>query len=233
MDNFTIDSEYARLHLDAESGAYIKITVTDTGIGIPPEIIDRIFEPFFTTKEIGLGTGLGLSTVIGIIRSHGGFIEVTSDRRRNQGTQFQVFLPASDTLDSQTAANEAIPQGNGELILVVDDESSILEVTKATLEAYGYQVITANNGIEAVATYANNQAGIRLIIMDIMMPGMDGKTAIRTLKQIDPNAKIIALSGLITSQEIIKELDGEVIAFLSKPYGNEDLLETVYEIVSG
>ena len=232
-ENFTIDSEYARLHLDAELGAYVKITVTDTGVGIPPEIIDRIFEPFFTTKEIGRGTGLGLSTVIGIVRSHGGFIEVTSDKRRAKGTQFQVFLPASDTLDSQIVANEAISLGNGELILVVDDESSILEITKATLETYNYQVITAKNGIEAVATYANNKEAVSLIIMDIMMPGMDGKTAIRTLKQIDPDVKVIAVSGLITSQEIIKELDEDVTAFLSKPYSNEDLLKTVYEIVSG
>ena len=229
-ENFTVDSEYARLHLDAELGSYVKVTVIDTGVGIPPEIIDRIFEPFFTTKTIGRGTGLGLSTVIGIVKSHGGFIEVISDRRREQETQFQVFLPANDTIDSQTTANEAIPLGNGELILVVDDESSILEVTKATLETYNYRVITVNNGIEAVATYANNK-DVSLVIMDIMMPGMDGKTAIRTLKQIDPDATIIAVSGLITSQEIIQELDGDVTAFLSKPYSNEDLLIQIDEII--
>lgn len=232
-ENFTIDSEYARLHLDAEVGFYVKITITDTGVGIPPENVDRIFEPFFTTKEIGQGTGLGLSTVIGITKSHGGFIEVASDRRNNHGTQFQVFLPASDIAESSTKETKDNFQGNGELILVVDDETAILEVTKATLETYNYRVITAGNGIEAVATYVNNKDAISLVIIDIMMPRMDGKTAIRTLKQIDPDAKIIAVSGLITSQEIIKELDAEVIAFLSKPYNNEDLLETVYEIVNG
>ena len=108
----------------------------------------------------------------------------------------------------------------------------MLEVTKATLETYNYQVITANNGIEAVATYANNQDAIALVIMDIMMPGMDGKTAIRTLKQIDSQVRVIAVIGLITNQEILNELEGEVLAFLSKPYSNEELIETFYEIVS-
>ncbi len=230
-ENFTVDREYARLHLDAELGSYVKITVTDTGIGIAEEIIDRIFEPFFTTKEIGHGTGLGLSTAIGIVKNYGGFIEVISDRK-NKGTEFQVFLPASDTVDEKAIANEEIIRGNGELILIVDDESSILEVTRAILETYNYQVLTAANGIEAVATYAKNKDSIALVIMDIMMPGMDGKTAIHILKQIDSAVKIIAVSGLITNQEIINELDNEVIAFLSKPHTNEELLETVYEIVS-
>lgn len=230
--NFTIDREYARLHLDAELGSYVKITVADTGVGIPPEIIDRIFEPFFTTKEIGRGTGLGLSTVIGIIKSHGGFIEVASKTTGKRGTRVNIFIPASDTTTSTAEEEKSIPQGNGELILIVDDESSILEVTKATLEIYNYRVLTASNGIEAVATYANNKEAIDLVIMDIMMPGMDGKTAIRTLKQIDSQVKVVAVSGLISSHEIIHELDNEVVVFLSKPYTNEELLETVSEVVS-
>ena len=228
-ENSTVDSEYVRLHLDAAEGSYVLITVTDTGMGIPPEIIDRIFEPFFTTKEIGRGTGLGLSTVIGIIKSHGGFVDVESDRQ--PGTQFKVFLPACDTTVSHPAENAAVPQGQGESILVVDDESSMREVTKATLETYNYNVLTASNGIEAIALYAHNQA-IDLIIMDIMMPEMDGKTAIRTLKQINPEVEIVAVSGLITSQEIVSQLDGDVRAFMSKPYTNEDLLEIVHHIVN-
>ena len=228
-ENFTVDSEYARLHLDAAEGSYVVITVCDTGAGIPPEIVDRIFEPFFTTKAIGRGTGLGLSTVIGIVKSHGGFVDVKSDRQ--QGTQFKVFLPACDTTVSPTAENPAIPQGRGELVLVVDDESSMREVTKATLETYNYKVLTASNGIEAIALYAREHQAIDLVIMDIMMPEMDGKTAIRTLKQINPEVNIVAVSGLITSQEIVNQLDGDVRAFLSKPYTNEELLEIVHLVI--
>ncbi|MGB5635370.1 MAG: PAS domain S-box protein [Waterburya sp.] len=235
-ENFTVGADYARLHLDAKVGSYLLITVTDTGVGIPPEIIDRIFEPFFTTKEIGHGTGLGLSTAIGIIKSHDGFVEVISKKQNNgdtQGTQFQVFLPAGEIEASATAEEEAIPQGEGELVLVVDDETAILEVTKATLETYNYQVLTAGNGIEAIAVYAQNQQAIDLVIMDIMMPSMDGKMAILTLKQINPEIKIIAVSGLIDRQEIIDEVGDNISAYLAKPYANDDLLIQVNEIVSG
>ena len=230
-ENTVVDREYVRLHLDAAEGNYLCITVTDTGAGIPPEIIDRIFEPFFTTKEIGRGTGLGLSTVIGIIKSHGGFVDVVSKTTGQKGTRVNVFIPASDTIISTAEAEKSIPRGNGELILVVDDETAMLQVTQATLETYNYRILSASNGIEAVATFAKQREEIALVIMDIMMPGMDGKTAIRTLRQIDSNAKIIAVSGLITSQEIISELNGEVLAFLSKPYSNEELLETVDEVI--
>ncbi|MDJ0650962.1 MAG: response regulator, partial [Xenococcaceae cyanobacterium MO_188.B19] len=119
-----------------------------------------------------------------------------------------------------------------ELILVVDDENSILEVTKATLTSYNYQVLTANNGIEAIAIYAQNKNTIDLVIMDIMMPTMDGQTAILTLKQINPEIKIIAVSGLISSQKIINDINGNVIAFIAKPYTNEKLLKEIYQVFS-
>ncbi len=232
-ENTTVDAEYARLHLDATEGSYVLITVTDTGSGIPPEVIDRIFEPFFTTKEVGRGTGLGLSTVIGIIKSHGGFVEVTSNSKKiTRGTQFKVYLPASDMAVDSIEEIEEVLHGNGELILVVDDETAILEVTKATLEIYNYKVLTAIDGIKAIATYAQNQENIKAVIMDIMMPAMDGKTAIRTLKQINPELKIIAVSGLIERQEIVAALDGDVTAFMNKPYSNDDLLKMLREVVS-
>ncbi len=231
--NFTVDADYARLHLDATEGSYLLITVSDTGVGIAPEIIERIFEPFFTTKEMGKGTGLGLSTVIGIVKSHGGFVDVESDiRRETQGTQVKVFLPASETAASETAEPEEILDGDRELILVVDDETSILNVTRATLETYNYRVLTASNGIEAIATYVNNVNEIALVIIDIMMPNMDGITAIRTLRQIAPEVKIIAVSGLITSQETIAKMEGNVAAFIAKPYTNEELLRTIHEIIT-
>ena len=236
-ENYTVDADYARLHLDATEGDYLLITVIDTGIGISSEIVDRIFEPFFTTKEIGRGTGLGLSTVIGIIKSHDGFVEVVSERRKyrqttdSRGTRFKIFLPAYKTIASAIEESETILQGNGELVLVVDDEMAMLEVTKATLETYNYRVLTATNGIEAVAAYAKHQDAIDLVIMDMMMPNMDGKTAILTLRQIDPEIKIIAVSGLIDRQEIVDGVDNNISAYLAKPYTNDDLLIQVKEIV--
>ena len=231
--NTTVDAEYVRLHLDATVGNYVLITVSDTGVGISPEAIDRIFEPFFTTKEVGRGTGLGLSTVIGIVKSHGGFIDVESSRQRaTRGTKFKVFLPASDIAENNIEEPETDLRGNGELILVVDDETAILEVTQATLETYNYQVLTASDGIKAIATYAQNQEKIEAVIMDIMMPNMDGKTAIRTLRQINPELKIIAVSGLIERQEIVSEIDGDVIAFMNKPYSNDDLLQTINLVIN-
>ena len=233
-ENFRVDADYARLHLDASEGSYLLITVADTGMGIPPEIIDRIFEPFFTTKEIGRGTGLGLSTVIGIVKSHGGFVDVASDiREETRGTQVKVFLPASEAVVTAIEETEEIPQGNGELILVVDDETSILEVTKATLEACNYKVLTANNGIDAIAIYTRDQDIIDLVLIDMIMPSMSGQTLIRTLKKIAPETKVIAVSGLVSSRELIAELDNSIIAFINKPYVNDELLKTIHQIVSG
>lgn len=232
-ENFLVNRNFARLYPDAQVGSYILITVGDTGVGIPAEIIDRIFEPFFTTKEIDRGTGLGLSTLIGIVKSHGGFVDVVGNAKSETGgTQFKVFLPASEIAETNLEdETEPIPQGNGELILVVDDEPLILEVTKATLETYNYGVLTAGDGIEAIAIYAQNQNAIELVIMDIMMPSMDGKTAIRILKTINSQAKIIAVSGLVSDQEIIAELNNSIEAFVAKPYTNNDLLRAVNEVI--
>ncbi|NJL51082.1 MAG: response regulator [Hydrococcus sp. SU_1_0] len=232
-ENFPLNENFARLYLDAQVGDYILITVADTGIGIPAEIIDRIFEPFFTTKEIDQGTGLGLSTMMGIVKSHGGFVDVVSNTKsETPGTQFKVFLPASEVAETNREETESIPQGNGELILVVDDEPSIIEVTKATLETYNYRVLTAKNGIEAIAIYAQNQNTIDLVIMDIMMPSMDGKTAIPILKTINPQVKIIAVSGLVSDREIIAELNGSIEAFVAKPYTNDGLFKVINEVIN-
>ena len=232
-ENVTVDADYARLYLDAAEGSYVLITVADTGMGIPAEIIDRIFEPFFTTKEIGQGTGLGLSTVIGIVKSHGGFVDVISNTTGdNRGTQVKVFLPASEVTANPTEETELLPQGRGELILVVDDEPSILAVTQATLETYNYHVLTADDGIEAIAVYAHNLNSIKAVIMDMMMPNMDGKTAILTLKQINPTVPIIAVSGLVSNRDTIGEIDDRVAAFLAKPYSNDDLLRAIDEVIS-
>lgn len=178
-ENFVINPNYERTHLEAQEGNYILITVSDTGAGIPSEIEERVFEPFFTTKDMGRGTGLGLATVLGIVKSHGGFLDVDSEVGR--GSQFRVFLPASETREILAEEIEELPRGHGELILVVDDEAPIRDINQTLLETYNYRVLTANNGIDAIALYSQNQHEIALVLMDIMMPSMDGQVAIRTL----------------------------------------------------
>jgi PAS domain S-box-containing protein len=165
-ENFLIDENYARMNTEAKIGWYVVITVSDTGTGIPPKIVNRIFEPFFTTKEHGKGTGLGLSTSLGIVKSHDGFINVYSEV--GKGTKFSVYLPAITTNKGQNAEDEpGFLSGQGELVLIVDDEAPIREITRTTLEAYGYRVITAIDGAEAVVLYAQNKGEISVVLMDI------------------------------------------------------------------
>lgn len=226
--NILIDENYTRMHLEAKVGAYIVITVADTGMGMPREIRERIFEPFFTTKELGKGTGLGLSTVVGIVKSHGGFVNVYSEL--GKGTQFQVYLPAVETLETHAVGELEPGLGNGELILVVDDEAAIRESTKTSLETYNYKVMTASDGIEAIAVYVQHRAKISLVVIDLMMPTMDGPTTIRTLQKLNPQVKIVAVSGLTSNTQVASVGNG-VKAFLSKPYTTQELLKTINELL--
>jgi PAS domain S-box-containing protein len=228
-DNIVIDESYARMNLDAHVGAYVVFTVKDTGVGMPPEVVERIFEPFFTTKELGKGTGLGLSTVLSIVKSHGGFLEVTSTL--DEGTQISVYLPAIEATQLPQISESAFSPGQGELILVVDDEAAIRETSKTSLETYNYRVLTANDGIDAIALYAQHQQDISLVLLDMMMPLMDGATTIRTLKKINPHVKIIAVSGLVSSTQLTESTNSRAQAFLAKPYTTTDLLKTINEVI--
>jgi two-component system, cell cycle sensor histidine kinase and response regulator CckA len=227
-ENFLIDENYAKMNLDAKAGAYVVINVSDTGIGIRAQILDRIFEPFFTTKELGKGTGLGLSTVLGIIKSHGGFIQVSS--QEGKGSLFKVFLPAQESKEILEETNLELPPGNGELILVVDDEPAIRDITKASLESHNYKAITACDGIEAIALYAENREQISLVLTDMAMPSMDGITTIRTLRKINPEVKIIAVSGLAASDKVNVAYELGIKAFLAKPFTANQLLETINSV---
>ncbi|MFH7030134.1 MAG: response regulator [Heteroscytonema crispum UTEX LB 1556] len=224
-ENLVVDENYTKMNFDAKVGSYVVITVADTGIGITPETLDRIFEPFFTTKELGKGTGLGLSTVLGIVKSHDGFINVYSEV--GKGTTFQVYLPAIEATETAEEQDQELPQGSGELILVVDDEPAIREITKASLENHNYQAITASDGIEAIALYAENRDKISVVLTDMVMPSMDGVTTIRTLRKINPAVKIIAVSGLASNDKVNAAYKMGVKAFLSKPYTAKKLLETI------
>ena len=229
-ENLFIDDHYAQMYLEAQVGNYIVTTISDTGTGIKPESLERIFEPFFTTKEFGKGTGLGLSTVIGIIKSHGGFVNVTS--QVGKGTQFYVFLPAVSVTPSPPVDELGLQKGHGELILVVDDEAPIREITKITLENYDYQVNTASDGIEALALYAQQKNDVKVVLMDMMMPSMDGATTIRSMQKINPQVKIIAVSGLASNDKVVEAAGFGPKAFLSKPYTAQELLKTINEVLS-
>ncbi|NDJ24492.1 response regulator [Nostoc sp. B(2019)] len=229
-ENAFFDENYARMNLEAQIGPYVVITVSDTGVGIPAEILDRIFEPFFTTKEVGKGTGLGLSTVIGIIKSHGGFVNVSSEV--GNGTRFQVYLPAAEGMETLSLESLTLPKGHGELILVVDDEPAIQEITKTSLETHNYQTIIANDGIEAIALYAKHADKISAVLMDIMLPTLDGLTAIRTLQKINPQVKIVATSGLMSNNKIGTIAGIGVTTFLPKPYTVNELLLALQKVMS-
>jgi PAS domain S-box-containing protein len=230
--NLLIDAHYARMNLDAKVGPYVVVTVSDTGIGIPKEIVDKIFEPFFTTKELGKGTGLGLSTVIGIVKSHGGFVNVYSEV--GKGTQFKVYLPVNHAgkTDCVQARQHELPPGHGELILVVDDEDSIREITQTSLETYGYRVLVASEGIEAIALYTQHKEEISVVLIDMMMPSMDGPTTIRVLQKINPQVKIIGVSGLVSNHKMIELVGNSVTTFLPKPYTSNELLKQLQAVLS-
>src|SRR5579883_1571761 len=220
----TLSQADAAKFVGARPAEYVLLSVSDTGTGIPAEIMDKIFEPFFTTKEIGKGTGLGLSTVTGIIKSHGGFLDLQTEV--GKGTTFNVYLPAAEMPSSAPSQSNLSPElwGKGELVMIVDDEPAILDLAKGILTHYGYNVLTAVHGADALALYSQNQGKISAVLMDMMMPVMDGPSAIRHLKSQEPGLKIIAVSGLMQNDSIQKRLGDLKIPFLPKPFTTENLL---------
>lgn len=231
--NAIIDDNYAQMQPEAKAGPYVVVTIADTGVGIPPALLDKVFEPFFTTKEIGKGTGLGLSTVLGIVKSHGGFLNVYSEV--GKGTRFKVHLPAADPAQTQSAKEEelVLPKGRGELILVADDEPAIREIIRFTLEANNYHVIMAADGTEAVALYAQRGSEVHAAMIDIMMPYMDGPATVRALQKLNPKVRCMAVSGLMENDKISEMSENGKIAFLAKPFTTEQLLVTLRELLDG
>ena len=231
-ENMELDETYAGMDSDARPGRYVVLGVADNGTGIPSGIRDQMFEPFFTTKDPGKGTGLGLSTTLAIVKSHGGFIHVESSV--SQGTKFSLFLPASaaDSTAGRVACETGgLPRGNGELILVVDDEESICRILQSTLERFGYRVLVAANGAEAVALYAQNGAEIAVVLTDMAMPVMDGPATIVALKAMNPAVRIIGSSGLSSNLGVEKALGAGVLRFVPKPYTAETLLKTLEQVL--
>lgn len=230
VQNVAVNEQFANLHPEAQPGPYVVFEVRDSGGGIPIEVRERIFDPFFTTKELGKGTGLGLSTTLGIVKSHGGFIDLTS--MMGKGTVFHIYLPAKTavTISEDPMDETPLRTGQGELILVVDDESAIRTATRHTLEAFGYRVITACDGTDAIAIFQHGTEKPAVIITDMMMPNMDGPALIQSVQKICPSMPVIGASGL--SQQLQMQVESlGVKHFLRKPYTADALLEALDDVL--
>ncbi len=210
-------------------GRYVLLTVSDTGVGMDEKTKERIFEPFFTTKEMGRGTGLGLASTYGIIKGHGGFIDVESQPGR--GAAFFIYLPASTKKISKAhRAHEGVARGQG-TVLLIDDEDMVLEIGRALLETMGYRVITAKEGEEAIAIYEKQGSGIDLVLLDVVMPGLGGGEVFDRLKAMNPDLKCLLLSGYSIDGEASEILQRGCDGFIQKPFKLRDLSKSIREIL--
>ncbi|HUG10707.1 MAG TPA: response regulator [Opitutaceae bacterium] len=228
--NVIVDARLIQGNPGARSGPHVLFIVADTGVGMPPELLNRIFDPFFTTKDASKGTGLGLPTVLGIIKSHGGFLEVQSEPGR--GTEFRLYFPAvvTEPEPPEGAGSTSLPQGDGEMILVIDDEPSLREITGEVLVANGYRVLTAEDGPTGLAVYREHQGEIRAVLTDMMMPGMQGEDVIRELLLTSPDVRIVAMSGVTLKHTGLVENPGK-FAFLPKPMTAMRLLGAIQSVL--
>ena len=226
-ENVEVDDHFASMNPGAQLGPHVVFRVADTGIGMTPETMERIFDPFFTTKDVGKGTGLGLATVIGIVKSHGGFLSVQSEV--GIGTTFRVFVPSARETEKVAKREElgSVTGGKGELVLVVDDEMPIREALVRTLKSNGYHTYTAEDGTDALALYYERREEIALVITDLSMGGMDGIQLVRALRKVNPDVRVIVSSGHFQKENttILGALG--VKQFLDKPYTADKLLRAV------
>lgn len=230
-ENIDVDEAYAKMNPDAKPGSYVLVHVDDTGAGMNAHVLERIFDPFFTTKEIGKGTGLGLSTALMIVKSHGGFLNAYSEP--GKGSRFSIYFPAVSVGDevSFEAKASKYPTGRGELVLVVDDEDNIREITQATLQKFGYRALGATDGTDAIDVFAQHAGEIDLVITDMAMPFLDGPGTIRAIRRVGENARIVAMSGLMNAEQTAELESLDVNSFLTKPFTAEQLLTTVARIL--
>jgi len=226
MEPVTLDEAFCREREWMSPGKYLLLSVADTGVGISPENLERIFDPFFTTKAPGKGTGLGLSMVFGIVKNHGGCVDVRSEA--GAGTVFRVYLPESpDGAPKEKAEMDpAFPRGRGR-ILLVDDQEPVREVAKDMLEALGYDVITAADGLEGVSRYRDLWREIDLVVLDMIMPNMSGGDCFRRMKEINPKARVVLSSGYSMDGAIQDVMNEGILAFIQKPYRMEELSRVV------
>lgn len=229
--NVTVDESFAAVTPNAQPGQYVCLSVIDTGTGIQPQDLDRIFDPFFSTKEIGKGTGLGLPTILGIVRGHGGFVRV--DSHVGKGTTFELYFPAAEEAREPTddTLHPPTPLGQGELILVVDDEAAVRKTIRSTLERRGFRVVTATQGAEGVATFSQHRNEIRAVLTDMMMPVMNGPAMVNVLRALKPGLAIVGMTGL-PERTGVKGLENlDLSALLTKPFSGEELLRALHTAI--
>jgi len=227
-ENVVLDENFVRPY-KVKAGRYVRVSVTDTGIGMSEETLQRIFEPFFTTKEMGRGIGLGLASAYGIIRNHGGFITVSSQKGR--GSTFTMYIPCSETYLSQEAAPEDLVLKGSETVLIVDDEDIVLDVGVEILKTLGYQVLSANSGQEALEIYENRSQDIAMVILDMIMPEMSGGKVFDEIRTLNPDVKVLLASGYSMNGQAAAILERGCNGFIQKPYTIKALSEKLREIL--
>jgi PAS domain S-box-containing protein len=216
LENVTLDEAYCRQYACAKSGDYVCLSVRDTGIGMTPEVQARIFEPFFTTKEVGRGTGLGLAMVYGIVKEHGGHVNVYSEV--GKGSEFKVYLPAMAAKKAhQVASAEESPPGGAETLLLVEDDDVVLMAGQRMLELLGYTVLTARDGREAIEVHRAYPGEIALVLTDLVMPNMGGRELFEALRQADPEAKVLLMSGYGPQKDLTEMRARGLKGFVQKP----------------
>jgi PAS domain S-box-containing protein len=227
--NIVLDEEFCRRNPKTKPGKYALITVSDTGTGMNQDTASHIFEPFFTTKEAGKGTGLGLAVVYGIVEQHGG--RIICDSEPSVGTTFSIYLPAIEELpQEQCSEKKEPPRGRGETILLVDDEPDITKLVSLWLTKANYNVITASNGEEALELYEKHREGIKLVILDIVMPKMDGSVCLRTLLTMEPKIKVLVASGVLNEGMAKDSKEAGAKGFIRKPFDMPELLTTIRDV---
>jgi CheY-like chemotaxis protein len=216
-------------HYNPKPGNYVQLTITDTGSGMDKVTLERIFDPFFTTKEMGRGTGLGLASVYGIVKSHDGYIDVESEK--GHGTTFTIFLPAAEKgVEDNAEADARLIKGSGTL-LIVDDEELVLDVGVNMLEKLGYTVLKAHNGTEAVDIFEVNKDKIKMVILDIIMPDMGGGEVYDKIKPMNPGVKVLLSSGYSVDGQAIELLERGCDGFMQKPFTMEELSGKITQIL--
>ncbi len=226
-----LDEKHCSAHLEAKPGRYVLLTVSDTGKGMDSETLSHIFDPFFTTKETGKGTGLGLATVYGIVKQYGGHITCYSES--GLGTTFKIYFPAIQAkLDLKLETSEMAIPGGMETVLLVDDDENIRDLLPTLLTDFGYKVVTAENGKEALEIYRMEKDRISLILLDLIMPVMDGRKCLEEILQIDPNAKVIISTGFSENEPVNGAMINGAKGFVRKPYSLRKLLTTIREVLN-
>ena len=223
--NVHIDEEYCRGHVGTSPGSYVCLTVSDTGHGMDQEVLERIFDPFYTTKEPGKGTGLGLAIVYSIVTNHNGFVRCKSEK--GKGTTFDIHFPAEMGEVAAKNGNQVLDQeiqGNGETILLVDDEQEVLEVGREVLERFGYRVLTASDGENAMEVFQEFQKDIECVILDLNMPGLDGQTCLEKFLSLSPRMRIIVATGYLETERRKEMIESGALGFITKPYRFTDML---------